>query len=122
MMPLIVPRGMLLIADGYMRQPASPEYRALLGDTIPDSMTHAANVAAGIDCGLIPLAAWTSNEDEWDEFEWNYQRNVEQAAIRAPDDPSAQAKLAQRRRWMEAYLRWGRDTLGYGVYLFQSPG
>jgi hypothetical protein len=23
------------------------------------------------------------------------------------------------RRWRETYLRWGRDTLGFGLYLFE---
>jgi hypothetical protein len=30
--------------------------------------------------------------------------------------------LERIRRWRDAYLRWGRDTLGFGVYLFHRPG
>ena len=120
MISLIVPGGLLLVADGYMKQPASPDYRKLLGDSMPDEMTHAANVATGKELGLIPLAAWTSSEDEWDEFEWTYQRIVERNADESPDDRDVMAKLAERREWMDAYLQWGRVTLGYGVYLFKK--
>ena len=117
---LAFPNGMLLVADGYMKRPAAPGYRELLGDSMPDRMTHAANVAAGKELGLIPLAAWTSSGDEWDEFEWTYQRIIEQQAADAPNDENVITKLARRREWMDAYLKWGRDTLGYGTYLFRK--
>jgi ubiquinone/menaquinone biosynthesis C-methylase UbiE len=119
MIPLVAPGGLLLVAEGYMKQPATPEYRQFIGDSTPNEMTHAANVATGTDLGLTPLAAWTSTEDEWDEFEWGYQRVIEQKASERPDDRDVMAKLARRREWMDAYLQWGRDTLGYGVYLFK---
>jgi len=122
MIPLVVPGGLLLVAEGYIKQPAAPEYRKILGDTSPDEMTHAANVATGKQLGLIPVAAWTSGEDEWDDFEWSYQRIVEHHANSKPDDEDFELKLTQRREWMDAYLQWGRDTLGYGVYLFKRPG
>ena len=38
-----------------------------------------------------------------------------------PHDPDAQAMLERIRPWREAYLRWGRDTLGFGLYLFRLP-
>ncbi|EDL61030.1 SAM-dependent methyltransferase [Gimesia maris] len=121
MIPLVQPGGLLLIADGYLKQPAGPEYRALLGEAIPDDMTHTANVATGQQLGLIPMAAWTSNEQEWDDFEWRYQRIVERKAREQPQDQGLQEKLRRRREWIQAYLQWGRATLGYGLYLFQKP-
>ena len=76
----------------------------------------------GVELGLVPLGAWTSTVDEWDDFEWTYQRIVERRAHGSPDDADAGRRLEQRREWMEGYLRWGRETLGYGTYLFQrSP-
>lgn len=121
MISIVAPGRLVLVADGYMKQPASPEYRELLGDSMPDEMTHAANVATGKELGLIPLAAWAANEDEWDDFEWTYQRIVERNFEKRPDDEKVKAKLVQRREWMDAYLKWGRDTLGFGVYLFKRP-
>ncbi len=120
MISLVVPGGLLRVADGYMKQSATPEYRKLLGDTIPDEMTHASNAATGKELGLIPVAAWASSDDEWDEFEWTYQRVVERKAVDKPLDEGAIEKLTRRPEWMDAYLRWGRDTLGYGIYLFKK--
>jgi SAM-dependent methyltransferase len=121
LIPLVKPDGLILLADGYMKKPATPEYRQLLGDSMPDSMTHARNVGVGVECGLVPLAAWTASDDEWDNFEWGYQRIVERQAAECPADPELSARLSERRTWMEAYLRYGRDTLGYGTYLFRTP-
>ncbi|QDV21562.1 Demethylrebeccamycin-D-glucose O-methyltransferase [Gimesia panareensis] len=121
MIPLVPSGGSLLIADGYLKQPASPEYRALLGESLPDDMTHAANVSTGQQLGLTPLSAWTSSTAEWDDFEWTYQRIVERKAREQPDDQEQQTRLHRRREWIQAYLKWGRDTLGYGIYLFQKP-
>jgi len=56
---------------------------------------------------------------EWDNFEWGYQRIIESKA--AAGDTAALTRRSARRAWMDAYLKWGRDTLGYGVYLFQKP-
>ncbi|WP_419189491.1 SAM-dependent methyltransferase [Stieleria marina] len=119
--PMLAPGGQILIGEGYMKQPASPEYRAMLGDSSPDSMTHARNVQTAKQLGLIPLAAWTSSEEEWDDFEWGYQQIVEHNAAEDPNNQTAADRLSARREWMDAYLRWGRDTLGYGIYLLKNP-
>ena len=120
MIPLVVPDGLLFVAEGYLKQPAAPEYRKFLGESMPEGMTHAANVATGQELGLVPLAAWTSGEDEWDDFEWSYQQIIERRAAEQLDDADVAAKLVQRREWTDGYLKWGRDTLGYGVYLFRK--
>ena len=118
---MVRPGGQLLVTEGYAKQPVPDGYREFIGDTLTDEMTHEANVRLGTSLGLIPLGAWTSSEDEWDQFEWSYQRIIEQTAT-GPDTEEALAeKLIHRRKWMEGYLRWGRDTLGYGTYLFRKP-
>ena len=40
----------------------------------------------------------------------------------SPTIPDVPAMLERIRRWRDAYLRWGRDTLGFAVYLFYRPG
>jgi SAM-dependent methyltransferase len=116
-----VPGGLILVAEGFLMQPASPAYRALIGDFPPDERTHAGNVAVARDLGLTPLAAWTSSVNEWDDFEWSYQPVVERHAAERPLDPEIAARLRTRRAWMEGYLQWGRKTLGYGTYLLRRP-
>jgi SAM-dependent methyltransferase len=119
--PLVRHGGKLLLGDGFMTAPADSEYRKILGDFPSDETTHYGNIAAARDNGLVPLSAWVSSEDEWDEFEWSHQRLAEQSAANKPDDVQACEKLKRRRQWMDAYLRWGRITLGFGVYLLRKP-
>ncbi len=38
-----------------------------------------------------------------------------------PDDPDAPAMLDRIRRWRDGYLRWGRDTMGFALYLHRVP-
>lgn len=121
MIPMVRPGGRLLISEGYAKQPIPNSYREFIGDSTTDDMTHESNVQAGKTLGLVPHGAWTSSDDEWDEFEWTYQRIVEKRANNPNADEAAATKLLQRRKWMDGYLRWGRDTLGYGTYLFVRP-
>ena len=111
--------GHVLIGEGYWARPPAPEYLAHL-DAQPDELRdHLGNVQAGIDAGLIPLHAFVASPDEWDEYEWKYSRSIERYALEQPADPDVPAMLDRIRRWRDGYLRWGRDTLGFGVYLFQ---
>jgi hypothetical protein len=67
------------------------------------------------------LHAFVASPDEWDEYEWKYSRSIERYALEQPQDPDVPAMLERIRRWRDGYLRWGRDTLGFGVYLFHRP-
>lgn len=114
---VLKPGGMALIGEGYMKRPATPQYRRLLGEDMPDHMTHAHNVSTATKRGYRPVAAWTSSVEEWDDFEWGYQRIIER---RATQEKTSQDQLQRRRQWMDAYLKWGRETLGFGVYLLRK--
>ena len=116
------PGGYLLIGEGYWRKKPHPEYLALLGTAESGHLDHHGNVQAGIDAGLIPLHAVTASHDDWDEYEWKYARSIERYAGEQPDDPEVPAMLQRIRGWRDGYLRWGRDTLGFALYLFHRPG
>jgi SAM-dependent methyltransferase len=113
--------GYVLIGEGYWRRPPSPEYLAHLEATEDEFRDHRGNVQAGIDAGLVPLHASVASADDWDEYEWKYSASIERYAIEQPDDADVPAMLARIRRWRDGYLRWGRDTLGFGLYLFHRP-
>jgi SAM-dependent methyltransferase len=113
--------GYLLIGEGYWQKKPHPDYVAFLGGTDKEFLDHRGNVQAGLAAGLIPMHAATASPDEWDEYEWKYSRSIERYAGEAPDDPDVPEMLERIRRWRDAYLRWGRDTLGFAVYLFHRP-
>lgn len=108
----------MLLGDGYWKQEPAAEYLAALETTRDELQTHAGNVAVGVSLGLVPMYASVCNEDEWDRFEWLHM--YERYAYRKPDDPGRPALIKRLYDWRDIYLRWGRDTLGFGLYLFHK--
>lgn len=113
------PRGKLLVGDGYWKRPPAADYLAVLGAAPDEFGTHAGNLAAAFASGYHVLATATASEDEWDAYEGLYCRGRTRFALEHADDPDAAELLERAQRWHEAYLRWGRETLGFGYYLLQ---
>jgi len=114
--------GYILIGEGYWKQKPSPDYLQALGADESELKTHEENVKAGEDLGLIPLWAVVSSDDDWDEYEWLYSMSIENYCYEHPEDPDCIAMLARIRTWRRTYLKWGRDTLGFALYLFRHQG
>lgn len=112
--------GQILIGEGYWKRDPDPEYLALLGAEPGELTTHADNMSRAVAVGLTPLYSATSSEDDWDHYEGLYCRAVERFVAAHPDDPESPEFAAYIRRWYAGYLRWGRVTLGFGLYLFQN--
>ncbi|AEI41758.1 SAM-dependent methyltransferase [Paenibacillus mucilaginosus] len=119
---LLKPGGMLLLGEGYWKMKPAAAYLEALGGAEESELTsHAGNVSAGEEAGFHPVWAAVTSEDEWDEYEWLYAKSIEDYALERPDDPDVPAMLERSRRWRSTYMTWGRDTLGFGMYLFRKP-
>ncbi|MDM5225085.1 class I SAM-dependent methyltransferase [Cytobacillus sp. NJ13] len=113
--------GYVLIGEGYWKKQPSKEYlEALGGAEESELLSHSENVKVGEKLGLIPLWSYTTNDDEWDEYEWLFAMSIENYCYEHPDDPDRDAMLQKIRTWRSSYLKWGRDTLGFGIYLFRN--
>jgi len=118
---LVKKNGYILIGEGYWKQTPSAEYlEALGGADESECKSHADTVKAGEDLGLIPLWSYVANEDDWDDYEWLYSSSIENYCLENPDDPDFEAMLERIRTWRQTYLKWGRDTLGFGLYLYRN--
>jgi SAM-dependent methyltransferase len=113
--------GTLALGEGYWKQPPAPGYLEVLGGGPDEFTSHEGNVRAGEALGLKLRYATTASDDEWDAYEGPYAASIERFAAEHPDDPERDAMLARARNWYGAYVRWGRSTLGFGVYLFEKP-
>lgn len=118
---IVRPGGMILVGEGYWKQPPNPEYLKLIGEPVGIYRNHAENISFAERHGLVPLYATVSSDDEWDDFEWRHRISIERQATRRPDDPATQRKLKRSREWRDGYLQWGRSTMGFGFYLFAKP-
>lgn len=112
--------GLILVGEGYWKQRPCHEYLEALGGEESELKSHYENIKTGEDLGLISLAALTANDDDWDDFEWAYARSIEQYCFKHPDDSDCPAMLEKIRKWKQTYNKWGRDTLGFGLYLFRN--
>lgn len=113
--------GYILIGEGFWKQSPSPEYLKALGDADESElMTHAENIIFAGSLGLQCLWSSTASEDDWDEYEWLYSMSIENYVQENPDDPDASSMLSKIRSWRHAYVKWGRYTLGFGLYLFRN--
>lgn len=114
------PGGLVLVGEGFWARDPSAEYLEAFGVPRDHYGSHADNVFRAMEEGLTPRYSMTSNADEWDHFEGRYANAVERYVAARPDDPDAPAMKDRITRWREIYLRWGRDTLGFGTYLFAT--
>jgi len=116
----VKPGGLVLVGEGYWRRKPDAGYLKAIGAKLKDYTEHAGNVEAGIAAQLTYLYATVSSEDDFDDYEGLYNRAVESHCLENPDDPDVDAMRIRIRAWRDSYLRWGRDTLGFGLYLFRA--
>ena len=116
------PGGLVLLGEGYWRREPSPDYLAALGATRQDIGEYADVVAAGQRAGLVPLYAVASTTEDWDRYEWRWALNGERHAALHGGEPGIDDFLAWIRAGRDRYVRvGGRDTLGFGLFLFAKP-
>ena len=118
MSDLLKPNGLILIGEGYWKQNPEQAYLDFLGDPAGIYNSHEQNIQQAESLGFIPMYAATSNQDEWDHFEWCFRMKAEQGLIAAPGNEAAQEKVKRVREWNRYYRKFGRDTMGFGFYLY----
>jgi SAM-dependent methyltransferase len=116
------PGGQVLVGQPFWRSEPDPAYLAWSGMRREEFSSHLDNVEAGVEMGLVPLLALVSSGDDWDRYETLQWRAAARYAAAHSDDPDLPELLERVRRGREEYLRWGRATLGWALYLFARPG
>jgi SAM-dependent methyltransferase len=115
------PGGLILVGEPYWKH--QPELAYLEAAGVPANLCSDlhGNVAIGESQGMTLLYVMPSRNEDWDRYESLQVRAAERHAVAEPDDPDLDELLTEVRRGNEAYLRWGRDTLGWAIYLFRVP-
>jgi SAM-dependent methyltransferase len=116
----LLPRGgRLLFGDGYWRQPPCVDYLAFLGCDKSEMTSFEEMEAAGEPFGLECIGSRESTLADWNSYENSYFRSMIAWCDAHPEDPDEPAFRERMTGWRDAYVKWGRDTLGFGILLFE---
>jgi hypothetical protein len=115
------PDALILVGEPFWLK--DPDDAYLVAENLTRDMfgTHCENVLVGEDEGLFPLYTIVSNQDDWDRYETLQWYAAEMHARDNPDDPDVSEILTRVARGRTNYLHWGRDTVGWAMYLFRKP-
>lgn len=117
---LITQEGLVIIGEGYWKKEPDPEYLKETGIKSASLKKHFENVELAEEMGFTPLYITRSSESEWDHFESCFWLKAEEKLRNDPHNPDLQKKTNHWRKWRRAYLRWGKDTMGFGLYVFRK--
>jgi len=115
------PGGLVLVGAPFWVKEPETEYLEFSGMTADMWGSHSGNVTIGEEEGLIPLYTAVSSHDDWDRYETLQWYAAARYATANPDDPDLPELLRRVAQARHEYLKWGRDTLGWALYLFGKP-
>jgi SAM-dependent methyltransferase len=118
---MVQPGGLIVVGEPYWRQEPDPDYLAAAGFEQDTFGSHYDNVKSGEAIGLTLLYTLVSNHDDWDRYEALQWYAADRYGRRHPDDPDLPELRARMEQQKKEYLQWGRDTLGWAIYLLRRP-
>ena len=115
------PGGLIIAGEPYWLKEPDPEY--LKADEMERETfhSHMENVMMGDDYGLTCSYTLCSDHEDWDIYETLHWRSAAEYVDENPDDPDNPEIIENSERYREIYLKWGRDTLNWCLYLFRKP-
>ncbi|MCP3984781.1 MAG: class I SAM-dependent methyltransferase [bacterium] len=114
------PGGLVVVGEPFWRTAPSRDHLEAAGLTESSFSTHQGNAQTGLGLGLGLLHAVVANEDDWDRYEAYQWYAAELYGLRNPDDPDVPELMANVRKRRDHYLQWGRNEIGWAVYLFMK--
>ena len=117
---LVKPGGKVVVGEHFWMRKPDVGYLKASGVKLDDYTEHAGNVATGLAEKQLYLYSVVADSDDLDHYAGLYIRAVEAWCLDNPRDLDATAARDRIRTWRDTYLKWGRETLGFAVYLFQK--
>ncbi len=119
---MAAPGSWVVAGEPYWRQEPPAAYLAATGEERDAYGTHHENATTGQELGLELVYTLVSSEDDWDRYEGLQWYAAETWASEHPDDPDVEDLLERVRHNKETYLHWGRETVGWAIYVFRKRG
>ncbi|NLF08729.1 MAG: methyltransferase domain-containing protein [Pirellulaceae bacterium] len=115
------PDGWVIVGEPFWLREPPDEYLQALGLTRDAFGSHAENVEAGQRRGLDLVHTLASSKDDWDRYEGLQWLAMAEYARTDRDDADLPELLERVAKEKSAYLKWGRDALGWAIYVFRCP-
>lgn len=121
---LVAAGGWVVVGEPFWLKEPEEEYLKASGAARESFATHAENAAAGEERGLELAYTLVSSKDEWDRYEGLQWYAVSEYARAQSDDPDLMEIVERVAKERSVYLRWGRETVGWAIYVFRRgiPG
>lgn len=119
---MVAPGGWVITGEPYWRLEPSEEYLRESGHPREAFGTHAENAEAGEPRGLDLVHTLVSSKDDWDRYDGLQWHAAYEYARAHPDDPDVPELLGRVAEERSLYLKWGRDTVGWAIYVFRRRG
>ena len=119
---MVEPDGWVIVGEPYWLREPSDEYLRASGLKRDAFGSHAENVEAGERRGLDLVHTLVSSKDDWDRYEGLQWYAVADYARTDEDDADLPELLERVAREKSIYLRWGREALGWAIYVFRCRG
>ena len=113
---LAKPGGMIIMGDYYWRKQPSANVKSFL---VMHNYQEA--IASGMQLGLTPLYVTICTNYDIDRYIWLQNYSVEMYAANNPDDNDVSVMLEHSRQIRDEFIQYGRDALGFGLFLFRKP-
>ena len=112
--------GLILVGEPFWIKEPEEAFLVAYDHQRDEFGTHYENVLVGEEEGLVPLYTMVSNQDDWDRYESLRWYSAGKYAEENDNDPDVPEILTRVTQGQTNYLRWGRDTLGWAIYLFRN--
>ena len=112
--PAVRPGGHVVVGEPFWRRLPLPEDYE---DGRDSWTTLEGTVQIFETSGLPVVSVIASSEDDWDRYETLHWKAVERWLAEHPDDPDAPEIRSRHERSKRIYLRYGRDLLGWAIFV-----
>ena len=113
------PGGMIIIGEPYWLKEPDDEYLKMSGLKKEEFNSHYKNIDTGEKEGLNCIYTLVSSHDDWDHYETLQWWSAYDYVTVNPDDPDNSELLNKINKAKTEYLLYGRDTLGWAIYVFK---
>jgi len=115
----VVPGGWVVVGEPFWLHDPTQEYLDASGIQRENFGTHVDNVMVGEKHGLQLVYTIVSDKNDWDQYEGLQWLAADEYARRNPNDPDITELMNRVTSGKDIYLKWGRDTIGWAIYVFR---